>query len=141
MFDPLSDIGQYSKKMTIAQVVKFFIKKEIGITRAMVQNYIRIGIIPPPLEKRFYTHKHLAALVLVDYLKTVFDMSEIKTALAPHMDDEGLPLDFYADLVASLETLSAKWKKALSPQFKDDGGLLLMAHAAEIKALAAHPRN
>lgn len=141
MYDPLQDIHHYSKTLTISQVIKFCEKKELAVTRAMIQNYIRDGLLPPPVSKRYYTHKHLAALVLIDYLKTVFGIPEIKAALVPLMDAEGLPLETYAMLVHKLDTLSAFWKEEMAPRFFEKSVpqiqslLLLMTHAADLKAL------
>ena len=105
MIDPLSDIQQYSEALTISQVLKFCEKKDIGITRGMIQNYIRDGLLPSPVNKRFYTHKYLAALVLIDRLKTVFDIPSIKKALTPFMDEEGLPLDVYKKMMSGANAL------------------------------------
>ena len=95
MTNPLSDIRHYSPKLTISQLIKFFEKKEMSLTRGMVQNYIRDGLLPPPVDKRFYTHKHIAALVVICKLKTVFDIPTIQKTLVPLMDNEGLPLETY----------------------------------------------
>ncbi|MCL1864018.1 MAG: DUF1836 domain-containing protein [Defluviitaleaceae bacterium] len=136
MTDPLSDIKQYSPTMTISQVLKFCEKKEIGITRAMIQNYIRAGLLPPPMGKRFYTHKHLAALAIIDRLKTVFEIPTIQEALTPYMDEEGLPTEVYAELIKKVDDLTQKWLVCNADILKneDDGGTLLtMACAAELK--------
>ena len=138
MYDPLADIRQYGRTMTISQVVRFFEKKELPITRAMVQNYIRGGLLPPPAGKRHYTHKHLAALVLINYLKSVFDMEDIKNALTPLMDGEGLPLETYESLLTRLDELSGVWKRTMSAFFFDAEALsrvLLMTHTADLKQL------
>ena len=136
MHDPLHDIHHYGKTLTIAQVLKFFQKKECNITRAMIQNYIRDGLLPPPVNKRFYTHKHLAALVVIDYLKNVFEISDIKTALGPHMDEEGLPLESYAELIRALENITAYWKAQIGALFTENGALALMAHTADLQKMA-----
>ena len=109
MTDPLADIRQYSPTMTISQVIKFCEKKGLRITRAMIQNYIRAGLLPPPVNKRLYTHKHLALLAVIDRLKTVFDIPAIGAALAPFTDDEGLPLDIYAEITKKTEVLMQKF--------------------------------
>jgi DNA-binding transcriptional MerR regulator len=114
--------------MTISQVLKFCEKKELSITRAMIQNYIRAGLIPPPIEKRLYTHKHLAALALIDRLKTVFDIPTIQGALAPYIDDEGLSPETYAALMQKTEALTREW---LAQTHGDT--LLLMSCAASLK--------
>jgi DNA-binding transcriptional MerR regulator len=141
--DPLTDIGQYSQTLSISQAVKFCEKKELAITRAMIQNYIRIGLLPPPVNKRQYTHKHLAALVMIDYLKAVFDIADIQAALTPLMDAEGLPLSVYEDLLARMDGAAENWNNHMEPLFYTQGNkalmldhLALMAHTAELKALA-----
>ena len=126
MTNPLTDIRQYSPKLTISQLLKFFEKKGMNLTRGMVQNYIRDGLLPPPVEKRFYTHRHVAALTLIHKLKTVFDIPTIQKALVPHMDDEGVPLDVYFEALAQVSSLLKE-----APAFEDE--LLLMLYVAELK--------
>ena len=127
--NPLSDIKQYSNAMTISQTLKFCEKKGLGITRGMIQNYIRDGLLPSPANKRFYTHKHMAALVLIDRLKTVFDIPTIHAALTPLMDEEGLPMEVYNKLI--------KDSLAILERFKQEGNynrLTLMAFLSFAKA-------
>ena len=132
MIDPLSDIRQYSTTMTISQVLKFCQKKELGITRGMVQNYIRDGLLPSPVGKRFYTHKHLAALAMIDRLKAVFDIPTIQRVLVPFMDEEGLPLEIYAELMQSSKDILARL--AASTEEDSRGNLSLMIFLALAKA-------
>ena len=136
MTNPLSDIHHYSPTMKISQVMKFCEKKGIGITRAMIQNYIRDGLLPSPQNKRLYTHNHLAAMVLIERLKTVFDIPSIKKALEPHMDETGLPIETYARLWEKTEILTRAFfaANAATLNGEQDGGILLtMACAAAIK--------
>jgi DNA-binding transcriptional MerR regulator len=165
MYDPLSDIHHYAENLTISQVVKFFEKKELGITRPMIQNYIRDGLLPPPVNKRFYTHRHLAALVLIDYLKNVFGIGNIKEAIAPFITDDGLDLGVYRALLMNLEIVSVKWRAAVAPAVikpeihnrpksappvtlemdkeavKNFSTLLLMAHTVDLKALSGMDKS
>jgi len=132
MSNPLHDIKHYSPTLTISQLLKFCQKKEIGITRGMIQNYIRDGLLPPPVNKRQYTHNHLAALVLIDRLKTVFDIPTIQAVLLPHMDETGVPIDTYFELADKVESLADQWASA--PVLNDGKGALLnMAVLAELK--------
>jgi len=134
--NPLTDVRHYSPTMTISQVMKFCEKKEIGITRGMIQNYIRDGLLPPPVNKRQYTHNHLAALVLIDRLKTVFDIPTIQSVLVPLMDEHGIPVDDYFELVGKLEALAQKWEEFITPvlaQEADGGVFIRMVFAAELK--------
>ena len=139
MVDPLHDIHHYSPNLTIAQVIKFCEKKDLPLSRPMVQNYIRDGLLPPPVNKRVYTHKHLAALVMICRLKAVYDMPAIKAALGPHMDAEGLPLETYRWLKDKQQEVHELWLKKVAPSIaaeaEDSQGLLIMAHVAEIRDL------
>ena len=136
MTDPLNDIHHYSPTLTIAQVIKFCDKKALPLSRPMIQNYIRDGLLPPP-NKRMYTHKHLAALVMINRLKTVYDMPAIKEALTPHMDDEGLPIETYRWLIRKQSEARDLWLTHVAPNIatepEDTQGLLVMAHVADIK--------
>ena len=110
--NPLSDIHHYSPKVTIAQLITFSERKGLGITRAMVQNYIRDKLLPPPAG-RIYTHKHLAALVMIQRFKAIYDMPTIKAVLTPCYDDEGLPLEVYAKIWALMETAHGLWQTSV----------------------------
>jgi len=142
MTDPLSDIHHYSQTLTIAHVIKFCEKKELPLSRPMIQNYIRNGLLPPPVNKRFYTHKHLAALVMISRLKAVYDMPAIKEALAPHMDEEGLSLETYKWLAKKQKEARDLWLKHVAqnivaePEGSQD--LLIMTHVADIKNVIEH---
>jgi len=138
MTDPLKDIRHYSPTMTISQVMKFCEKKSLGITRAMIQNYIRDGLLPPPVKKRFYTHKHLTVLTLIDRLKMVFDIPTIQKALAPYMDSEGLSIETYTRLMSGTEDVTRKWLTTAADALnsENDGGILLtMICASELKSI------
>ena len=130
MTNPLSDIRHYSPKLTISNLIKFFEKKGIDLTRGMVQNYIRDGLLPHPVDKRFYTHKHIAALVIICKLKTVFDIPTIQKTLVPLMDDEGLPLEVYLQFFERIPSLLVMILNAEELQSND---LLIMLLTAELK--------
>jgi len=136
MTDPLQDLRHYSPTMTISQVLKFCERKNLSITRGMIQNYIRDGLLPAPVNKRIYTHKHLAALALIYRLKTVFDMPTIREAMLPHMEEDGLSVESYAALMEKLSGIVSKWQVSIAPALsvEDDGGTLLsMVFASELK--------
>lgn len=50
------------------------------ITSAMINNYVKLGLIPAPVKKR-YTKKHLAFLLAISILKQVFTIQEIKDGI------------------------------------------------------------
>jgi len=138
MNNPLHDIHQYSPTLTISQLLKFCEKKGLNVTRAMIQNYIRDGLLPPPVNKRIYTHKHLAALVVIDHLKAAFDMPMIKSVLAPFMDEEGLGLNIYTEWIHKIDEAMPLWENHVAPALStNESGLLTMMFAAELVREAA----
>ncbi|MCL2362122.1 MAG: DUF1836 domain-containing protein [Defluviitaleaceae bacterium] len=138
MNDPLHDIHHYSPTFTIAQIIKFCEKKGLEVSRAMIQNYIRAGLLSPPAN-RLYTQKHLAALVVILRFKSLFDIQTIKQVLAPHMDEEGLPIETYKWLVEKQKYVMELWAEKIAPVIaaepEDRQHLLLMAHIADINDL------
>ena len=75
--DPLNDLHNYSHEMTISQVIKFFQRKGIDFTKTMIQNYVRVGAIDPP-DGRVYRERHMKALTIIELLKPVYSLDEIK---------------------------------------------------------------
>ena len=124
----LQDIHQYNSTLTISQVVTFLTRRGLVITKSMIQNYVRDGLLRPPVNKRYYTHKHLANLALIDYLKKSYEMSEIRTVLKPFMDDEGISTEMYLAWVNKTEELAAQWRTQVAPLFlhTQEAKLLLM---------------
>jgi len=77
------ELHSFNEEMTISQVVSFFKRKGYSFTKTMIQNYIRIGLLPSPVNKRNYTKNHLLLLAIIYRLKTVFSLDEIKEVLMP----------------------------------------------------------
>ena len=127
MQDILHDIHQYNHHLTISQVVTFFDRKGRKITKSMIQNYVRDGLLPPPVNKRRYTHNHLATLALIDELKSVFEMIHIKSVLLPLMEENGIPLEVYGECVQKTQSL---------PLHDGLDKLALMAHSVDLKNIA-----
>jgi DNA-binding transcriptional MerR regulator len=94
----------------------------------MVQNYIRYGLLPPPAG-RLYSQKHLAALVIIGFMKMVFDMPAIKKNLLPYMDEEGLPLETYRMLMVATEQAQTRWDAHVGLS----EALPMMLHVSKLK--------
>lgn len=54
--------------------------KHTLLTKSMVNNYVKLGMIPAPQRKR-YTRKHVAFLVAITNLKQVLTIPEIKEGI------------------------------------------------------------
>ena len=52
-----------------------------GLTSSMVNNYVKLGIIPPPVKKK-YDRVHLAYLIMICVLKSVLPISLVSRMIA-----------------------------------------------------------
>lgn len=52
-----------------------------GLTAAMVNNYVKLGVMPPPTKKK-YTRLHLAHLIMICALKAILPIDSIKNLIA-----------------------------------------------------------
>ena len=52
------------------------IKEDKIITKTMINNYVKLGIMPAP-EKKKYSREHLAYLIVICVLKQVYSISDI----------------------------------------------------------------
>ncbi|WP_232696836.1 DUF1836 domain-containing protein [Brevibacillus daliensis] len=50
------------------------------ITPAMINNYVKLGLIPPPIKKR-YTRTHIAYLIAISILKQVLTIAEVRNGI------------------------------------------------------------
>ena len=74
---------------------------ERGITASMVNNYVKLGIMPKPVKKR-YTREHLACLIMICVLKASLPMEAIRTLLARETAGDG-PGEVYDRFCAAFE--------------------------------------
>ena len=84
--DILDRLFGLSDRMTISKAVLFFERHSLPVTRTMIQNYIRVGVLPPPAANRYYTKNHLIMILLIDHMKSVYSLDEIRRILAPVAD-------------------------------------------------------
>jgi DNA-binding transcriptional MerR regulator len=79
----------------------------------MIQNYVRIGLVPPPVDKRYYTKNHLILLALVDQLKEIYSLEDIKKVFAPILKDTTTFEDDVIDISNIYENYISLHKQAL----------------------------
>ena len=109
----LSGISGFSEEMTISQVVRFFARRDIEFTKTMIQNYVRIGLLPPPVDKRYYTVQHLILLNLIHSLKSVYPLEDIKVLFRPILKDLSTFDDDVMDISAIYEIYVKLYREAL----------------------------
>ena len=59
---------------------------EKGLTASMVNNYVKMGVVPPPKKKR-YTRIHLAHLILICVLKASLPIAAIQQLIALELQE------------------------------------------------------
>ncbi len=83
-----------NEKMFIDQVISFLEeefknnvrnKDEKTLTKAMVNNYTKNKLLPPP-DKKKYTRDHLIYLIYIYYMKNVMSLSDIQKVMEPLLD-------------------------------------------------------
>lgn len=55
-------------------------ENEKMLTKSMVNNYVKLQLIPPPV-KRQYSRRHLAFLIVITLLKQIMPIKEVKDAI------------------------------------------------------------
>ena len=96
-FHELPDVGLYMDQV-VSIIDKYFKVLDRDddkpiITSSMINNYVKLGIIPPPVRKR-YGADHLAYLIMICLLKQVLSMSEITQLIGGYgekLDESYLP--------------------------------------------------
>lgn len=59
------------------------------ITSSMVNNYVKLKLIPKPVKKR-YTKKHLAYLIAISVLKQIITISEVRDGIVYQASVSGI---------------------------------------------------
>lgn len=133
-----SDMPEY--KLYISQLEEFLDKKlgrVLGdeeerktISKTMIQNYIKDGLLMPP-EGKCYNRSHVILLILIYHLKPVLSMKDIKKLLSPillDIDDD--------DSSTEVEHLYNTYLKHRESAHRDFQHSL----AADIKRIGAQPK-
>ncbi|MBQ7254934.1 MAG: DUF1836 domain-containing protein [Oscillospiraceae bacterium] len=60
---------------------------EKGLTAAMVNNYVKMGVLPPP-EKKRYQRRHIAFLLVICILKASLPIASIRAMIAQDLSSE-----------------------------------------------------
>ena len=60
---------------------------EKSITQPMINNYVKLGIMPAPVKKR-YSKKHLVFLIIICFLKQTLSMELIKKIIPADSSEE-----------------------------------------------------
>lgn len=80
VWNELPDLDLYMDQITleIDKNVSFILEK--SITKAMINSYVKMEVIDKP-EKKKYSRKHLASIIVVSITKQVFPLDVIKKGI------------------------------------------------------------
>ena len=86
-------------------------KEEKIITKTMINNYVKHGVINPPINKK-YNKEHIAYLFVIFILKQIYSMEEIKKLITLGLDTS--PID------QAYNRFCAELEKAIKMTFSGD---------------------
>ncbi|KDR95586.1 protein of unknown function [Peptoclostridium litorale DSM 5388] len=87
---------------------------EKTLTKTMINNYTKLGILMPPKNKK-YSKDHMILMLLVYYLKQVLSLDDIKALIAPILND----MSTTEDDVIPLEDIYSIFLELKSLEFED----------------------
>ena len=103
---------------------------EKAITASIVNNYVRLKIMPPPVKKK-YARTHLAYLIIICTLKQSLSIASIQELL-PKEAEESAVQCLYDDFASRFQAVSGNMARfACSPELSGNG------HPAATAAIAA----
>lgn len=102
LLDDIPDIALYAEQLTGLMDARLKDSRrdpdEKILTRTMINNYTKAGVLMPPVNKK-YSKDHIILLTLIYQLKSVLALSDIKRLFTPVLnniairDDDLLPLE------------------------------------------------
>ena len=110
---------------------------EKGLTASMVNNYVKLGVMPPPVKKK-YTRSHLAHLIVICVLKTSLPIDAIKKLAAESIRPEG-ERAFYDRFCEQFESTVREAADAAGRQVEAEetaGAPVFPAYCAALRAQA-----
>jgi hypothetical protein len=143
-YDELPSIELYMDQVVviIEETLRIFMRdaKDRRITPAMINNYVKLKSLPPPVKKR-YNRTHLCHLVIICMLKQVLAISEIRDLIQSQLENGDIAT-VYDDFCTMQErSFSAMLDSAAAPaetpsQSFSDRTLRVAVHASVNKMIA-----
>lgn len=87
LWDSLPDLDLYMDQVVMFMEKHLAIFGESGkiITPSMINNYVKLGVIPPPVKKK-YSRAHLARIITISMLKQVLPISALAILTGSSID-------------------------------------------------------
>lgn len=92
------------------------------VTPAMINNYVKLKIIPPPVKKR-YGRAHLAYLIIVCVCKQTMNTSDIRKLIPLSLSEDAVR-EVYEDFIRAFQEIQRYFRqevrKAVRPVFSEE---------------------
>ena len=126
-WEQIPDIGLYMDQVILLmnEYLEIYIKNVNDskiITPSIINNYVKMGIIPPPVKKKYF-RVHLAYLLIVCSLKQSLSISTITKIIPVNINNdevEKIYSAFSESEYAVFNSLSDEVSSALSPIMDED---------------------
>lgn len=95
-WDALPDLELYMDQVIVFMekyLALFGDGRDKLITPSMINNYVKLGIIPPPVKKK-YNREHLAQLMAICMLKQILPIPVLSSLTGRFAEQSGLPKTF-----------------------------------------------
>lgn len=139
-WNDLPEIGLYMDQVLtlMSKYIRVFSQGEANLTPSMINNYVKLGIIPPPAKKK-YSRVHISHLLIICAMKSVLPIQVIG-AMIDHLlksrTEEEL-LDFFSEQYElTFHRLVEILRSSIESQTADDGGVGRMLITTAIQAAA-----
>lgn len=85
-------------------------KKDNFITKTMINNYVKQGILKPPYNKK-YNKSHIAKLIVICILKHVYSINDINSLIKLALETSGIELSYNKFCILLEKCISSTFKK------------------------------
>lgn len=101
------------------------------ITPSMINNYVKLGIIPPP-EKKKYSKTHIAYLIIICSLKQVMPIADIKILIDEKLKKQSIEelLNEYSKLYSNTADKIVELSDMYEEETKTNPAMYLAASAS-----------
>ena len=100
-YENIPDIDLYMDQVTTFVEEKLhYLKrndKDDAITKTMINNYTKAGILMPPVKKR-YSRDNMVLIILTYYLKQILSISDIQAILSPIVEKSKESKDYSQEI-------------------------------------------
>lgn len=82
-WEEMPDLGLYMDQVLVLMdkyIGNLFIDKENFLTPSMINNYVKLGVMSPPVSKK-YSREHLVYLTIICLMKQALSISSIKNII------------------------------------------------------------